>query len=114
MNTTPSSTPRIIDQQGDALDPDTRALVIAGGGAAGNAWALGLIAGLWDSGLDVTEADLIVGTSSGSTVAAQITSGTGPADLYAAILAEVPRPPAGQRKEPSFREAPLMGCPGGR
>jgi NTE family protein len=66
------------------------ALVLAGAGAAGNAWELGLIAGLSDAGVDVTDADLIIGTSAGSTVAAQITSGTPPADLYAAILAEVP------------------------
>ena len=72
-----------------------RALVLAGGGAAGNAWELGLIAGLSDAGVDVIEADLIIGTSAGSTVAAQITSGTRPAELYAAILAEVPRPRAG-------------------
>ncbi len=72
-----------------------RALVLAGAGAAGNAWELGLIAGLFDAGVDVTEADLIIGTSAGSTVAAQITSGTRPAELYAAILAEVHRPPAG-------------------
>lgn len=69
-----------------------RALVLAGGGAAGNAWELGLIAGLSDAGVDVTDADLIVGTSAGSTVAAQITSGARPAELYAAVLAEVLRP----------------------
>ena len=84
MNTTPSSSPR-----------NKRALVLAGAGAAGNAWELGLIAGLSDAGIDVTEADLIIGTSAGSTVAAQITSGTRPAELYAAILAEVPQPHAG-------------------
>ena len=84
MNTTPSST--------SSLTPAVtkRALVLAGGGAAGNAWELGLIAGLADAGVDVTGADLIIGTSAGSTVAAQITSGTRPAELYAAILAEVP------------------------
>ncbi|GAB3066568.1 patatin-like phospholipase family protein [Intrasporangium mesophilum] len=84
------------DQQVDATSQagsrDGRALVLAGGGAAGNAWELGLIAGLSDAGVDVTEADLIVGTSAGSTVAAQVTSGTRPAELYAAILAEVPQP----------------------
>jgi NTE family protein len=68
------------------------ALVLAGGGAAGNAWELGLIAGLSEAGVDVTDADLIIGTSAGSTVAAQITSGIRPAELYAAILAELPRP----------------------
>src|SRR5690242_9491041 len=68
------------------------ALVLAGGGAAGNAWEIGLVAGLWDAGIDVADADLIVGTSAGSTVAAQITSGAPPIALYAAILAELRRP----------------------
>jgi NTE family protein len=77
-----------------ADNPFKRALVLAGGGAAGNAWELGLIAGLSDAGVDVTGADLIIGTSAGSTVAAQISSGTRPAELYAAILAEVPQPQA--------------------
>ena len=87
------------DQQAGATrqagNSNKRALVLAGGGAAGNAWELGLIAGLSDAGVDVTEADVIIGTSAGSTVAAQITSGTRPAELYAAILAEVPQPQAG-------------------
>lgn len=84
MNSTPTTR---------TFDPDKRALVIAGGGAAGNAWALGVIAGLADSGVDVTQADLIIGTSSGSTVAAQITGGRPPAELYAAILDEPRRAP---------------------
>jgi NTE family protein len=45
--------------------------------------------------LDVTEADLIVGTSAGSTVAAQITSGIPPTELLADILAAAPRRPTG-------------------
>jgi NTE family protein len=69
----------------------SRALVLAGGGAAGNAWQIGLIAGLADAGVDLTAAELIVGTSAGSTVAAQITSGMTPADLYSAVLAEPER-----------------------
>jgi NTE family protein len=72
-----------------------RALVLGGGGSAGNAWEIGVIAGLGDAGLDVTEADLIIGTSAGSTVAAQITSAT-PAELLAAILTAAPR----QRTDP--------------
>ncbi|MGN6754262.1 MAG: patatin-like phospholipase family protein [Intrasporangium sp.] len=101
MNTTPSSTSR--------TRPNTRALVLAGGGAAGNAWELGLIAGLADAGLDVTEADLIIGTSAGSTVAAQITSGIRPGELYAAILAEVPSPRAGAGSDQ--RRAPTVSGP---
>ena len=59
MNTTPSSTPHFTPAAGE------RALVLHGGGSAGNAWEIGVIAGLFDAGLDVTEADLIIGTSAG-------------------------------------------------
>jgi NTE family protein len=72
-----------------------RALVLGGGGSAGNAWEIGVIAGLFDAGLDVTEADLIIGTSAGSTVAAQISSAIQPRELFANILAEAPQPRTG-------------------
>src|SRR4051812_18109390 len=62
-----------------------RALVLGGGGSTGNAWLIGVIAGLADAGLDVTGADLTIGTSAGSTAAAQIGWGD-PAELYAATL----------------------------
>ena len=71
-----------------------RALVLGGGGSTGNAWLIGVIAGLFDAGLDVTEADLIIGTSAGSTAAAQITSAT-PTELLAAILAAAPQQRSG-------------------
>jgi NTE family protein len=67
-----------------------RALVLGGGGASGNAWVIGVIAGLFDGGLDVTEADLVIGTSAGSTAAAQITSVTRPPELLANILSPAP------------------------
>ncbi len=69
-----------------------RALVLGGAGSVGNAWEIGVIAGLFESGLDVTRADLTIGTSAGSTAAAQITSGTPPTELLAAILSPTPRP----------------------
>jgi NTE family protein len=90
VNTTPSSTP---DSTSSATSSGGRALVLGGGGSAGNAWEIGVIAGLLDGGLDVTEADLVIGTSAGSTAAAQITSATRPAELLASILAAVPPPP---------------------
>jgi NTE family protein len=71
-----------------------RALVLGGGGSTGNAWLIGVIAGLFDAGLDVTTADLTVGTSAGSTAAAQMASAT-PTELLAAILAAAPQQPAG-------------------
>jgi NTE family protein len=65
-------------------------LVLGGGGSAGNAWLIGVIAGLFDAGLDVTEVDLIIGTSAGSTAAAQITSAS-PTQLLADILSAAPQ-----------------------
>ena len=67
-----------------------RALVLGGGGSTGNAWLIGVIAGLFEAGLDVTEADLVIGTSAGSTAAAQIAGAT-PIELLAAILAAAPQ-----------------------
>jgi NTE family protein len=89
MNTTPSAAPRVTP-----ATAGERALVLGGGGSAGNAWLIGVIAGLSDAGLDVTEADLIIGTSAGSTAAAQITSAP-PAELLAGILSAAPRPRTG-------------------
>jgi NTE family protein len=80
---------------GRARAAGERALVLGGGGGAGNAWEIGVIAGLFDAGLDVTEADLIIGTSAGSTAAAQITSATQPAELLASIVAAAPQPRTG-------------------
>ena len=42
-----------------------RALVLGGGGVTGVAWELGLLAGLAAAGVDLTGADLVVGTSAG-------------------------------------------------
>ena len=63
------------------------ALVLGGGGAAGQAWQIGVIAGLAEAGLDLTEAaDLVVGTSSGSTTAAWVRSGIPASELLASVL----------------------------
>lgn len=63
------------------------ALVLGGGGVTGIAWELGILKGLADAGVDLTTADLVVGTSAGSVVGAQITSGQSVDDLYEAQLA---------------------------
>jgi NTE family protein len=55
--------------------PERRALVLGGGGVAGIAWMTGLLAGLAEAGQDVTGADVIIGTSAGAAVAAQVGSG---------------------------------------
>lgn len=82
MNTKAFSTP----SHASTTSSDDRALVLGGGGSTGNAWLIGVVAGLSDAGLDVTNADLTIGTSAGSTAAAQL-AGASPTDLYAAILA---------------------------
>ena len=82
------------------------ALVLGGGGAAGNAWLIGIIAGLADAGVDMTKAaDLVIGTSAGATTAAQVRSGIPPAELLASVLAPPAGPPVGN-VEPS--SAPPM------
>jgi NTE family protein len=73
----------------------SRALVLGGGGVAGIAWETGLLFGLAEAEVELTRADVIVGTSAGATVAAQVTAGVPLADLYAAQLdpsggAEIP------------------------
>jgi NTE family protein len=66
-----------------------RALVLGGGGVTGIAWETGVLAGLAEAGVDLTSADVVVGTSAGSVVGAQILSGGALEDLYAAQLTDV-------------------------
>jgi len=58
----------------------TKALVLSGGGPVGIAWETGVLAGLASGGCDLTDADLIVGTSAGSAVGAAIALGRSPAE----------------------------------
>jgi NTE family protein len=62
---------------------EDHALVLGGGGVAGIAWITGVLTGLADTGQDVTGADVIIGTSAGATVAAQIGSGRPLGELFA-------------------------------
>ena len=62
------------------------ALVLGAGGVTGIAWELGILKGLADEGVDLSAADLVVGTSAGSVVGAQITSGHSLEELYATQL----------------------------
>ena len=71
----------------DNTTSSSRALVLGGGGITGIAWEIGLLHGLRESGLDLTDADLVVGTSAGSVVGAQLRSGVPLDDLYARQLA---------------------------
>lgn len=55
-------------------------------------WETGLLAGLAHAGVDLTAADVVVGTSAGSVVGAQILGGGTIEDLYAEQLKD----PAGE------------------
>src|SRR4030081_1539643 len=95
-STTASHRPRFdqdqprVDATERARGAGKRALVLGGGGSTGNAWLIGVTAGLYDAGLDVTTADMTIGTSAGATAAAQI-SGATPTELLGAILAAAPQ-----------------------
>jgi NTE family protein len=69
------------------------ALVLGGGGITGIAWEIGVLAGLAEAGVDLSGASLVVGTSAGSVVGAQLTSGADIEMLYARQL----EPPTGEK-----------------
>ncbi|MGG5173381.1 patatin-like phospholipase family protein [Pseudarthrobacter sp. J1738] len=99
----PAETPTAVQPhstQSHPIQSRQRALVLGGGGSTGNAWLIGVVAGLVDAGCRVKDFDLIVGTSAGATAAAQITSGATPAELFEAIMNE---------RAPSLPERELGG-----
>ncbi|MCC9146733.1 MULTISPECIES: patatin-like phospholipase family protein [unclassified Arthrobacter] len=63
---------------------ESRAVVLGGGGVAGIAWEIGLLGELLDQGIDLNEADLVVGTSAGSVVGAALRFG----QVAAAVAAQ--------------------------
>ncbi len=67
-----------------------RGLVLAGGGLAGIAWETGVLQGIADEAPEAVRVllgvDVLVGTSAGSTVAAQISSGATLDELFAGQL----------------------------
>ena len=63
----------IIDSGTDgARGHRLRALVLGGGGPVGRAWEIGLTHGFAGQGIDLGTADLIIGTSAGAVVGAQL------------------------------------------
>jgi NTE family protein len=69
-----------------------RALILAGGGLAGIAWETGLLTGIADEAPQTAavllNSDVLLGTSAGSAVAAQLGGGASLAELYARQIAE--------------------------
>ena len=85
------------------MSDQRRALVLGGGGITGIAWEIGVLAGLAEAGVDLTGADLVVGTSAGSVVGAQLTGGADLETLFARQL----EPPTGERAARMTRSALL-------
>lgn len=57
-------------------------MMLGGGGVTGVGWEIGLLRGLQEKDVDVTGADLLVGTSAGSVVAAQVACGVDLEAMY--------------------------------
>src|SRR5439155_26987005 len=74
-------------------------LALGGGGVVGIAWEIGVLAGLEDKGVDVGVAAVVVGTSAGSVVSAQLLLGRALSDLMA------------QQREPGGLAAASAGPP---
>lgn len=74
----------------------SKALVLSGGGPLAVAWECGVLSGLTQSGLALSSADFILGTSAGAIVGAQIASGRDPTLMAKAIIAEGEKASAGK------------------
>jgi NTE family protein len=90
----------------------TKALVLGGGGPVGIAWESGLLAGFAEAGVNLADADFILGTSAGSFVGAQLAMGHDPAGLARPFLAMADAPksprPAGPTRDPGGPAPDLM------
>ena len=89
-----------------------RALVLGGGGLVGVAWESVLIAGFAQGGVDLGQADFILGTSAGAIVGARLASGVCATRLAEAALdpasVEIRLPPGGS-PEAFMKMLALMG-----
>jgi NTE family protein len=92
----------IAGQRPKTEEGQMRALVLGGGGIAGIAWETGILYGLGDAVLD---ADIIIGTSAGSSVAATI----GQISLAEAYERQTTPPPPTQDSRPAPALDKLMG-----
>lgn len=83
------------------------ALVLGGGGTVGRAWLSGLITGLRANGIDLSQSELIVGTSAGAVAGAQLALGM---DLAAIVTEEARNPgPVIYPPDAAARLAELFG-----
>lgn len=72
------------------LNNEQRALVLGGGGFVASSWITGLITGMAEAGIDVRDADVLIGTSSGARVALQLASGAPLEEVFARQIGAAP------------------------
>ncbi|MFI9382115.1 patatin-like phospholipase family protein [Kutzneria sp. NPDC052558] len=74
------------------MPDNSRAVVLGGGGVLGLAWELGVLAGLLESEVDLSSADMIIGTSAGAFAGVALTMASDPDDLaaFAGTDTEIP------------------------
>ena len=99
-------------------------VVLGAGGIVGGAYHAGVLSALAEAGFDARDADLLVGTSAGSGVAATLRAGFPPIDLSArnlgrpisaeaaAIVGRTGGPPIIDFRPQPFSRAPLPSSPG--
>lgn len=91
-----------------------KALVLGAGGITGLAWEIGMLLGLAEHGVHLKTPDLLVGTSAGSVVGAQLLGGVPLKDLYETQLARPTGPaPAGMGTSFALRYALSAFLPNG-
>ena len=86
--------------------------MLGGGGITGVAWEIGLLAGLAERGIQLDRADLLVGTSAGAVVGAQLACGADLAQLYQEQLGPLPGAPGPGGPEAGAQEAGGHEAPG--
>ncbi|MCS5717679.1 patatin-like phospholipase family protein [Herbiconiux sp. CPCC 205763] len=82
----------------------TRALVLGGGGITGIGWEVGVLAGLLDEGVDLRNADTVIGTSAGSFVGTNFSSGADWDEIFAAQARAVDHEPT-MKTDPAVFQA---------
>lgn len=65
-----------------------KALVLGGGGSGGIGWLAGMLHGLSEAGVDLRDADVVIGTSAGATVGAQLLALDSTQEVYERQLTE--------------------------
>ncbi|GIU84512.1 MAG: hypothetical protein KatS3mg008_1287 [Acidimicrobiales bacterium] len=69
----------------EASSTKRRALVLGGGGPVGVGWEAGLGAGIAEAGVNLAEADCVIGTSAGSITGAYLCKGDDPVELASKV-----------------------------